>query len=255
MRTLSIRWETVHRHGEAWISHHRLRYRMFVERQGWSVPHHECMEYDEFDTPAATYIIVVDEHDQALGTARLIPTTRPYMVEQLWPDLVEGLLPHSDQVWEASRFGCDRALGAVRRRRVIGQLIQACQEFGVVHGITSYLGVMPSWVFQNVIAAHGCPVKPLGPTTSLHGHAIEAASIEVSPVVLDRVRASTGLRQVLQDAERLQGGPVSLSPALAGGIVPEPEEADLHLAAGASHRPSRAQEPHLATTRCIRSLK
>ncbi|CCD93508.1 Autoinducer synthetase [Bradyrhizobium sp. ORS 375] len=221
MRTVSISWETVHRHGEAWISHHRLRYRMFVERQGWSVPHFECMEYDEFDTPAATYILVIDEHDQALGTARLIPTTRPYMVESLWPNLVEGLLPHSDQVWEASRFGCDRALGAGGRRRVIGRLIQACQEFGVAHGITSYLGVMPSWVFQNVIAAHGCPVQPLGPAMSMHGHAIEAASIEVSPAVLDLVRARTGLRQALQDAELPKVGAASLSPSLAGGVRPE----------------------------------
>ncbi|WP_316172241.1 acyl-homoserine-lactone synthase [Bradyrhizobium sp. SZCCHNRI3037] len=231
MRTLSIRWDTVHRHGEAWISHHRLRYRMFVERQGWSVPHYECMEYDQFDTPAATYILVVDEHDQAVGTARLIPTTRPYMVESLWPNLVESPLPHSDQIWEASRFGCDRALGAGRRRRVIGQLIQACQEFGVTQGITSFLAVMPSWVFQNVIAAHGCPVQPLGPAMSLHGHATEAATIQVSRAVLDLVRARTGLRQALKEAEQLQVGPASLSPALLGDDVPEREQDHRTLAA------------------------
>ncbi|MGY4304180.1 N-acyl-L-homoserine lactone synthetase [Bradyrhizobium sp. USDA 4369] len=236
MRTLSISWETAHRHGEAWISHHRLRYRMFVERQRWAVPHYQNMEYDEFDTPAATYILVVDEHDQALGTARLIPTTRPYMVESLWPNLVDGLLPHSERVWEASRFGCDRVLSAGGRRRVIGQLIQACQEFGIANGVTSYLGVMPSWVFQNVIAAHGCPVRPLGPTLSLHGHAIEAASIEVSPAVLDLVRAHTGLRQTLQDAERIQVTPSSLSPALAGDDLADP----------ATHPPATAQIEILA---------
>ena len=80
MRTVSVTWATAHQHGEAWISHHRLRYRMFVERQKWSVPNYQEIEYDEFDTPAATYILAVDEQYRALGATRLIPTTRPYMV-------------------------------------------------------------------------------------------------------------------------------------------------------------------------------
>ncbi|NPU13407.1 GNAT family N-acetyltransferase [Bradyrhizobium sp. 83002] len=223
MRTLSIRWDNIHRHGEAWISHHRLRYRMFVERQGWSVPHYRCMEYDEFDTPAATYILVVDEHDQALGTARLIPTTRPYMVKSLWPDLVEGSLPHSDEVWEASRFGCDRALSAGGRRRVIGQLIQACQEFGLANGISSYLGVMPSWIFKNVIAAHGCPVRPIGVTLPLQGHDIGAAYIGVSSAVLELVRQHTGIPKVLDESpSSVKPIPSALSPRLAEDAPSEP---------------------------------
>ncbi|MFC5323353.1 acyl-homoserine-lactone synthase [Bradyrhizobium oligotrophicum] len=225
MRTLSIRWETVHRYGEAWISHHRLRYRMFVERQGWSVPHYQGLEYDEFDTPAATYILVVDEHDQALGTARLIPTTRPYMVKSLWPDLVEGLLPHSDAVWEASRFGCDRALSAGGRRRVIGQLIQACQEFGLANGISSYLGVMPCWIFKNVIAAHGCPVRPLGAKLPLQGHDIEAAYIGVSSAILELVRRHTGIPKALHEGPApVEPVPSALSPRLAEDALSEPAE-------------------------------
>jgi acyl homoserine lactone synthase len=189
---------------------------MFVERQRWSVPHYQRMEYDEFDTPAATYIVVVDAHDQALGTARLIPTTRPYMVESLWPDLVEGLLPHSDQIWEASRFGCDRALGASRRRRVIGLLIQACQEFGLANGISSYLGVMPNWVFRNVIAAHGCPVRPLGATLPLQGQDIGAAYIGVSSAILELVRQQTGTPKALHESPSAVGPiPSTLSPRLA----------------------------------------
>ncbi|CCD84690.1 putative autoinducer synthetase (modular protein) [Bradyrhizobium sp. ORS 285] len=225
MRTVSIRWDTVHRHGEAWISHHRLRYRMFVERQRWSVPHYQGIEYDQFDTPAATYILVVDDHDQALGTARLIPTTRPYMVRSLWPDLVDGSLPHSDAIWEASRFGCDRALSAGKRREVIGQLIQGCQEFGLANGISCYLGVMPSWIFKNVIAAHGCPVRPLGTKLRLEGHDIGAAYIGVSAAILESVRRHTGIPSAL-NASPSPAGPVSpaLSPRLAEDALLAPAE-------------------------------
>ena len=217
MRTIALNWETAHQHGQAWVSHHRLRYRMFVERQGWNVPNYRQLEYDEFDTPAATYILIVDDRNETLGTARLIPTTRPYMVERLWPDLVDIELPHLPSIWEASRFGCDRELDARSRRRVVARLIQGCQEFGVMNGISRYLGVMPPWIFKHVIAAHGCPVSPLGPTLKLQGHNIEAAFIDVSPSVLETVRRHTGMRDTLHDpgAATLLSMQQPLSPPLA----------------------------------------
>lgn len=197
MRTIALTWETAHRHGEAWISHHRLRYRMFVERQSWNVPSYRQLEYDQFDTPAATYILVVDDQNRTLGTTRLIPTTRPYMIETLWPDLVDSALPHDPSIWEASRFGCDRDLDAVNRREVVARLIQSCQEFGLLRGIERYLGVMPTWIFKHVIAAHGCPVTFLRSRQEPGGHKIEAAYIDVSPSALDNVRQHTGLKETL----------------------------------------------------------
>jgi N-acyl-L-homoserine lactone synthetase len=197
MRTLSITWETAHQHGEAWISHHRLRHKMFVERQKWDVPNYRQMEYDQFDTPAATYILIVDERHHALGATRLIPTTQPYMVRSLWPDLVDGKLPHCDSIWEASRFGCDKDLDAISRRRVVARLILGCQEFGIAAGISRYLGVMPTQIFRYALAQNGCPVTQLGPTQRLHGHHIGAAYIDVSSSTLEEVRRRTGIRSAV----------------------------------------------------------
>lgn len=197
MRTLAVTWETAHQHGEAWISHHRLRYKMFVERQRWTVPTYRQIEYDEFDTPAATYILTVDDQYRALGTTRLIPTTRPYMVESLWPELVDTELPHCDAIWEASRFGCERDLDAASRRRVVAELILGCQEFGIAKGISQYLGVMPPPIFKYVIAANGCPVTQLGPAPRLHRHEVAAAYIDVSPATLEAVRRHTGIRNAV----------------------------------------------------------
>jgi N-acyl-L-homoserine lactone synthetase len=197
MRTLAVTWENVHQHGQAWISHHRLRYKMFVERQKWNVPSYGQIEYDEFDTPAATYILTVDDQNRALGTTRLIPTTRPYMIKSLWPYLVDAELPQNDSIWEASRFGCDRDLDAISRRRVVAQLILGCQEFGIAQGISRYLGVMPTWVFKYVIAGNDCPVTYMGPTLRQYGHEIAAAYIDVSPSTLEAVRCCTGIRGAL----------------------------------------------------------
>jgi len=197
MRTLAVTWENVHQHGQAWISHHQLRYKMFVERQKWNVPSYGQIEYDEFDTPAATYSLTVDDQNRALGTTRLIPTTRPYMIKSLWPYLVDTELPQNDSIWEASRFGCDRELDVISRRRVVAQLILGCQEFGIAHGISRYLGVMPTWVFKYVIAGNNCPVTYMGPTLRQYGHEIAAAYIDVSPSTLEAVRCCTGIRSAL----------------------------------------------------------
>jgi N-acyl-L-homoserine lactone synthetase len=216
MRTIAVTWETAHQYGEAWISHHRLRYRMFVERLRWDIPHYRGLEYDEFDTPGTTYILTVDHLGHALGVARLIPTTRPYMVRSLWPHLVEGELPDSISVWEASRFGCDRGLEAGTRRRVIAQLILGCQEFGLAHGIGFYLGVMPVWIFKRVIAANGCRVTYLGPTLRIQGHEIAAAYIEVSHSVLEAARYRTGVRHAVLTQGQLNcprtGSPPEVTP-------------------------------------------
>jgi len=108
MAVLEMCWRTAHLHGEAWISSHRLRKKIFVERQGWEVPVDEDLEYDEFDNPKAKYIMWLDDAGEARGVVRLLPTTSTYMIEKLWPDLVDGELPKAPNVWEATRFGCGR---------------------------------------------------------------------------------------------------------------------------------------------------
>jgi len=193
MSVVCLDWETAHTHGEAWISHHRLRYRVFVERQGWKLPTYNGLEYDQFDTPAAKYLLWLDEDGLARGVTRLIPTTGAYMVKEVWPDLVDDLLPETDSIWEATRFGCDRDLEPAVRRRVVAEMICACQEFGIIHDIRSYLSVMPVRIFRQVIVAAGCPVEFLGPIRKIASHKTGAAYISVSPEVLATVRQRFGI--------------------------------------------------------------
>ncbi|MGF1611298.1 MAG: acyl-homoserine-lactone synthase [Kiloniellales bacterium] len=193
MTVVCLDWERVHLHGAAWISHHRLRYRLFVERQCWEVPSYNGLEYDQFDTPAAKYLLWLDREGSARGITRLIPTTRPYMVKTLWPDLIDGVAPESPSIWEATRFGCDRDLEPHLRRRVVAEMICACQEFGIARGLRGYLGVMPLSIFRQVIAAAGCPLEQLGPVRRLGRHSAAAAYIHVSSEILAIVRRQTGL--------------------------------------------------------------
>ncbi|MFG3594505.1 acyl-homoserine-lactone synthase [Bradyrhizobium sp. RDI18] len=87
---------TAHLHQDALASQARLRHEVFVRRRGLPHSSYEGLEFDEFDAPAAKYLVWRDEDRVVRGLARLLPTTRPYMLSSYWSHLVEdGNLPAS----------------------------------------------------------------------------------------------------------------------------------------------------------------
>ncbi len=191
MTVVCISWETIHLHGEAWISHHRLRHRLFIQRRGWKLPSHNGLEYDQFDTPAAKYLIWLDPDHQARAVTRLIPTTSSYMLRSLWSDWPDIELPNDPRIWEASRFGCDHSLTPTLRRQATAELICACQEFGVSEDIERYICVMPLRILKRVIAAVGCPVELLSAPRAMDGLRTAVAYVHVSQEILSKVRGLT----------------------------------------------------------------
>ncbi|MCA1908552.1 MAG: hypothetical protein LDL39_09340 [Magnetospirillum sp.] len=184
-----VTWANSHVFGDSLAAHHRLRHKCFVERNGWSVPSHDGMEYDQFDTPAATYLIHRHPGGPVNGVARLIPTTRPYMLKELWPDLLGGDVPVSPKVWEATRFGIDDDLEPAAKRRVAAEIVLGCLEFGQSMGIDRYLVLMPHLIIRRTIGGAGCNYRFLGETRNLADYPVAAAEIEVSEQALTSARA------------------------------------------------------------------
>lgn len=184
-----VSWRTAHLFGSAFESQHRLRHRLFVEQQGYNVPSYAGMEYDQFDTPAATYLVWRDGGGEARGVARLVPTTRPYMIKELWPGLLKGEAPpQANDVYEASRFGIDNSLSADVRARVSAEIVVGCQEFALRQGISRYLVVMPPLVIRRAIGGLGCNYRLLGAPQRLGWHPVVAASITASRQSLAEAR-------------------------------------------------------------------
>jgi acyl homoserine lactone synthase len=182
-----VTWETAHLFGDAWISHHRLRHRLFVDRRGWEVPTYNSLEYDQFDTPAAVYLLWRDEAGQARGVARLIPTERPYMLKEIWPHMVDKL-PSSPNVWEATRIGVDRDLDPKTRNRVCSELVAGCLEYGLRHGISRYIFLMPLVIIRSLLVRAGCPVVLLGEPTIIDNLLTAVAEVKISKIALAEVR-------------------------------------------------------------------
>ncbi|MCX4159666.1 GNAT family N-acetyltransferase [Paraburkholderia aspalathi] len=119
----------------------RYRYQRFVKDLGWDLPsEHNDSERDQYDRNDTVYIIARDEDDSVLGCARLLPTTGPYLLQEIFPDLVaSGVpLPCSPDVWEISRFaanplsggGPDGASGNYAIRPLLAAVVQCALTLG-----------------------------------------------------------------------------------------------------------------------------
>lgn len=210
--------ETAHLFGDALPALHRLRHKIFVERQGYQVPTYRGMEWDAFDTPAAVYLMWRDDLDQVRAIARLIPTTFPYMIKELWPDLVEGdNLPSRPDIWEVTRLGVDRSLTPAVRRRVFGQLVCGCGEFGKDNGVKEFYLVTHPKVIRSVRAA-GCATTLLGRAQMIGGSLVAAASIAVTDEAMDALRRTYSLPpRVLREVGTRPLRPLGASSARSGG--------------------------------------
>jgi N-acyl-L-homoserine lactone synthetase len=149
----------------------RARKEIFVDLLGWEVPVIDGQyEIDEFDTERATYVLLSDPAGDHLGSARLLPTDGPHLLEAHFPHLCD----------EASPLGPDLALA---------------------RGIRTYVGIAEMGWLQQILA-FGWRCRPLGLPRPCAGRLIGALRIEIdedTPGLLARAGVYTG-----QQAARLE---------------------------------------------------
>jgi acyl homoserine lactone synthase len=88
----------------------RYRHTVFVEALGWSLPCRDGLEVDQFDCDSTVYVFAEDEEQRVIAFARLLPTTHPYPLAQLFPELLDGREPPCcADTWELSRFSATGA--------------------------------------------------------------------------------------------------------------------------------------------------
>jgi acyl homoserine lactone synthase len=125
----------------------RYRHRVFIEKLGWNLKARYGLELDQFDREDTLYVVALDEADAVVGTARLLPTTRPYLLGNVFPQLLGAQSPPcSPGVWELSRFAAtdvDAAAGDAHGQcsspTTVGLLqavLRTARERGVHHLVT-----------------------------------------------------------------------------------------------------------------------
>jgi acyl-homoserine lactone synthase len=163
---------------------------VFVDLLKWNVPVLDGrFEIDQFDDEHATYLIIADEEGDHLGSARLLPTTRPHILAGLFPDLCAAPPPSGHEIFEITRFCLSRRVNAASRRRTRNQLVTALAWHALETGIRTYTGVAElGWLQQ--ILAFGWDCRPLGVPLRADCGTLGALAIEIRPDTPDLLAAN-----------------------------------------------------------------
>lgn len=157
------------------------RKRVFVDLLGWDLPVLAGLyEVDQYDDAHARYLILTDTDQNHLASARILPTTGPHILGELFPELCEASVPSGPDTWEISRFCLERRLRAPERRRCRDALVTALAHYALANGITTYTGVAEQgWLEQ--ILAFGWQAEPLGRPNRIGTLALGALRITITP--------------------------------------------------------------------------
>lgn len=138
------------------------RKRVFVDLLKWNVPVIDGRyELDQFDDEHAVYLIVTEADGGHLGSARLLKTERPHILDTLFPQLCADGVPRGNDTLEITRFCLERRQSAADRLLIRNRLVTAIVAHALAHDITTYTGVAElAWLQQ--ILAFGWRCRPLG---------------------------------------------------------------------------------------------
>ena len=146
----------------------RNRALVFSERLGWEVTVRDGYERDEFDDANPLYLVSVDPRtNEYWGSLRLLPTTGPNMLRDVFPFLLAGdEFIESATIWESSRICAVAADGQPDRGRngvnfVLSELIAGIGEVSVIAGLTQIVLVFDARMFR-VLEAAGCNPQIIG---------------------------------------------------------------------------------------------
>jgi len=186
----TISFRTMSQHGDLLVSFLEARKRMFIDQLNWDLPTVDDMEFDQYDTPFARWV-VIHEFGRILGGVRLMPTTArcgiySYMLRDAQLGLLEPIprdvlfldAPVDPKVWEASRLFITEEATATRRANVqnilMNQMAASAREMGATHVIGIVPAVFSRWLRRLELAA-----VPVGRRFEIDGTRSQAALFKV----------------------------------------------------------------------------
>ena len=156
---------------------YKYRFDVFVERLGWDL--------DTAYGRDTVYVIARDEHSRVTGCSRLLPTISPYLLEEVFPELLNGLKPpKSAQIWELSRFtsldlngsqtGPNSQFSSPATVELLVKTIECAKKLGAKRIISvSPLGI------ERLLRKAGFRAHRAGPPKIINGYPLFACWIEL----------------------------------------------------------------------------
>jgi acyl homoserine lactone synthase len=190
IRTTTLSVQNMHQFGELFVDYLKARHEIFVVQKGWKLPETEGMEFDQYDTPLARWIVVHD-YGQVLAGVRIAPTTaqcgnHSYMLRDAQLGLLKGLptdmlyekAPVANHIWEATRLFVSDSVPSERRLAIQHALMNGMASAAREVHATHVIGIVPA-VFKRWLQRMGMTATAVGPVMDIHGDRVQAALMNV----------------------------------------------------------------------------
>jgi N-acyl-L-homoserine lactone synthetase len=180
-----------------------LRKRVFSDRLKWPVyVSPQGLETDQFDLPETIYILALNTAREVIGSWRILPTTGPTMVRDIWPEFLETLpMSEQDNIWEASRFAVDHADPGDQARinqinvataELFCGLTELCIHWGISEIFTLYdMGI------ARLLTRLNCAPVEISQRLKIDGNLAQVGRFITNAEMLGRLRLATGVRESL----------------------------------------------------------
>lgn len=197
----------------------RLRARVFKNRLDWDVKVVNGCESDAFDKLNPAHVVSFDEEGRVVGCMRLLQTTGPHMLSDIFSDLLDGEPPlRSSTLWEATRFCVDtERLSGGRTRNsisyVTSEVMLGAFEYARKAGVTDAVAVIDPIMDRVLKRSANAPYDYLGSPKSMGKVTALAALMDCSTDRINAIRKFAGISGDIFITEEAASGLSEKAPA------------------------------------------
>jgi acyl homoserine lactone synthase len=187
--------DNAERHVSNLYQMHRIRKTVFKDRLGWDVTVSGELEVDEYDALGPSYLLSIDSYGIVNGCVRLLPTTGPNMLRDIFPSFVtKAAVPRGERVWEASRFAVSKNTTAAEAgiSQTTYELLIGVLKFGLSNGISTIACVVDVRM-ERILRRAGWQLERLGPAHRMGNTIALAGQLDVSAQILRQLETRAGL--------------------------------------------------------------
>lgn len=186
-----LSFENIHKYGELFSDFMHIRKQIFIEKRGWSLPHTNEIEFDQYDNPFSRWLVIY-QYGSILGGVRITSTMAEcgiysYMLrdaqrgllDMIPPDILAIEAPVSPRVCEASRIFVTDEVPANRRGQIQSLLITEMAKAASDIGAEYIVGLVPK-IWPRWIRRLGFEANAIGPLREIDKEVCQAGLIRTS---------------------------------------------------------------------------
>jgi len=183
----------------------QLRHKVFVKELGWKdLNNADNCEIDQFDTDDAVHIVVMDG-ERPVGYSRLLPSTKPHLLSEVFPHLAtRNPIPKGPDTFEWTRYCVASShRGGSAISKTASELIYGVLEYCTANNISSLTAVYEAvWITR--FLELGFDVTPLGLPDHQDKHMIVGVHMKIVEHTMDITRTMRNLDTTMPRARSRQ---------------------------------------------------